>query len=167
MAVYFIINPFLADSFDVSDVWYVLDVLMAIGLALALAFGYVRKREECGRDPGGAVTRRYLEVNVVFYLTAGVAILFLHNWFSLLAEGSDSLDGNHQAWIIWAAVDTMPPLAEGVAILAVSASSCPLGPDSSASLFPGGPAKGRGSVDRRYSLGCPRSSNRRFPPALS
>ena len=56
------------------------------------------------------VTRRYLEVNLAFYITAAVSILFLHNWFSLLANGPDSLDGNHQAWVIWAFVDTALPL---------------------------------------------------------
>ena len=79
---------------------------MAAGLAVALIFNYVSKREEGGREAGAAITRRYLEVNVAFYLTAAVAILFLHSWFSLLAMGEGSLDGNHQAWIIWAAVDT-------------------------------------------------------------
>ena len=53
-------------------------------------------------------------MNTAFYLTAGITILFLHNWFSLLANGSDSLDGNHQAWVIWAVVDTMLPLVLGV-----------------------------------------------------
>ena len=62
---------------------------------------------------GGAVTRQYLEVNLAFYLTAAVTILFLHNWLSLLALGGDSLDGNHQAWIIWAFVDVMLPLTLG------------------------------------------------------
>ena len=114
VAVFFIINPFLVDSFDVQDVWYVLDVLMVIGLGLALVFNCMRKREEGARDPDGPVTRRYLEANVAFFVTAGVTILFLHNWFSLLAEGGDSLDGNHQAWIIWAAVDTLLPLVLGV-----------------------------------------------------
>ncbi len=114
VAVFFIVNPFLTDAVDVMDIWYVLDILMVIGLALALACNYVRKREECGGDPGGAVTRRYLEVNVAFYLTAGVTVLFLHNWFSLLALGGDSLDGNHQAWVIWAAVDVLLPIVVGV-----------------------------------------------------
>ena len=79
------------------DVWYVLDVLMVIGLALALVFNCMRKREEGARDPDGLVTRRYLEANTAFFVTAGVQILFLHNWFSLPAEGGDSLEGNHQA----------------------------------------------------------------------
>ena len=112
--MYFIVNPLLTDAIDVPAVWQVLDVLMVVALAIALACSYTRKREECGGDPGGAVTRRYLEVNVAFYLTAAVTILFLHNWFSLLAEGTGSLDGNHQAWIIWAAVDVILPLIVGI-----------------------------------------------------
>lgn len=114
VAVFFAVNSFLADAIDVVAVWSVLDILMVIGLALALAFNYASKREEGGRDPGEPVTRRYLEVNAAFYITAGVTILFLHSWFSLLAQGPDSLDGNHQAWVIWAAVDTMLPLVLGV-----------------------------------------------------
>ncbi len=114
VAVFFIINSFLVDSIDVLDVWYVLDVLMLIGLALALVFNYLHKREIGSGDSGQPVTRGYLEANAVFFLTAAVTILFLHNWFSLLAEGGDSLDGNHQAWVIWAAVDTLLPLVLGV-----------------------------------------------------
>ena len=114
VAVFFAVNSFLADVIDVVAVWSVLDILMVIGLALALVFNYASKREEGGRDPGEPVTRRYLEVNAAFYITAGVTILFLHNWFSLLAQGPDSLDGNHQAWVIWAAVDTLLPLVLGV-----------------------------------------------------
>ena len=118
VAVYFIINNFLADSFDVLSVWYVLDVLMLIGLALALIFNCASMREEGGR--GETVTRRYLEVNTAFFVTAGVTILFLHSWLSLLALGPDmalgpnSLNGNHQAWVIWAVVDTLLPLVLGV-----------------------------------------------------
>ena len=115
VAVWFIINSFFTDSFNTLNVWYTLDVLMVIGLAIALIFNYARKREEeAGREPGEPVSRRHLEVNVAFYLTAGITILFLHNWFSLLANGSDSLDGNHQAWVIWAVVDTLLPLVLGV-----------------------------------------------------
>ena len=99
VVVFFIINPFLVDSVDVQSIWYVLDVLMVIALALALVFNFARKREECRLDSGGAVTRRYLEAKVTFFVTAGVTILFLHNWFSLLAFGGDSLDGNHQTWL--------------------------------------------------------------------
>ena len=109
VAAYFIINPLISEDFDVLSVWYVLDVLMVIALGLALVFNFVRKLE-AEREADGASGRPYLEAKIAFYLTAGVTILFLHNWFSLLALGEDSLEGNHQAWIIWAAVDVLLPL---------------------------------------------------------
>ena len=113
VAVYFVVNPFLAEntSLDVQAVWAGLDVLMAIGLVIALALNYADKGEAGRRDENGQTDlRRYLSVNAVFYMTAGIALLFLHNWFSLLAQGQDSLDGNHAAWVIWAIVDTILPL---------------------------------------------------------
>ncbi len=114
VAVYFITNNFLVDSIDVPGIWYVFDALMAVGLALALVFNYAHKREESESDLDGSVTRRYLDATALFYLTAAVTILFLHNWLSLLALGGDSLDGNHQAWVIWAIVDTLVPITLGV-----------------------------------------------------
>ncbi len=116
VAVFFIINTVLAESFDfdVLTTWYVLDVLMLIGLVVALICNFFAKRDIEGPEPTGAITRQYLEVNVLFYLTVAVTILFLHNWLSLLALGSDSLDGNHQAWVIWAIVDTLLPITLGV-----------------------------------------------------
>ena len=114
VAVWFIINTFFVKSLNVSDVWFVLDILMAAGLVVALAFNYDRKRRHDDRSPGEPISRRYLEVNTAFYLTAGITILFLHNWFSFLHGGPDSLEGNHQAWVIWAAVDTLLPIVLGV-----------------------------------------------------
>ena len=58
-----------------------MNILMVVALGVALLFNYDRKRREGGRDAGESVTRRYLEVNLLFYLTAGITILFLHNWF--------------------------------------------------------------------------------------
>ena len=114
VAAFFITNPLLASALDPAKVWAVLDILMLIGLVTALAFNYAAKRTlEEGQQPHDSMSRRNLEINIAFYLTAAVAILFLHNWFSLLAQGTESLTGNHQAWVIWAAVDTMQPLVLG------------------------------------------------------
>ena len=110
VAAYFIINPFVSEGFDDLKVWYVLDVLMVIALGLALVFNFARKLEAEREAADGASGRPHLEAKVAFYLTAGVTILFLHNWFSLLALGGDSLDNNDQAWVIWAVVDTLLPL---------------------------------------------------------
>ena len=114
VAVYFITNTLLEDAVDVTAIWLVLDVLMFIGLVLALIFNYIRKREVEAADRDGSITRPYLESNVLLYLTAGVTILFLHNWLSLLANGTSSLEGNDQAWVIWATVDTLLPIAFGL-----------------------------------------------------
>ncbi len=114
VAVYFIINNFLVNSIDVLSVWYVFDVLMAVGLGLALVFNYAHKREESESDLDGSVTRRYLEATALFHLTVVVTILFLHNWLSLLALGGDSLEGNDPAWVIWAVVDTLLPITLGL-----------------------------------------------------
>ncbi len=116
VAVYFVINTVLAESFDfdVLSVWYVLDVLMLVGLIVALICNFVAKRETKGPGPSEAVTRQYLEVNVLFYVTVAITILFLHNWLAFLALGSDSLEGNHQAWVIWAVVDTLLPITLGI-----------------------------------------------------
>ena len=114
VAVWFIVNAIVAESSDfaVSEVWYVLDIFMLIGLVLGLAYNFMDKREHQGGD--GPVTRRYLEPNVLFYMTATVAIFFLHNWIAFLVQGPDSLDGNHQALVIWAVVDTLLPITLGV-----------------------------------------------------
>ena len=114
VAMFFIINTFLLDSLDVPSVWSVLNVFMLIGLALSLIHNYFRKRAMDAAEDGGALNRAYFEANAAFYVTAGVTILFLHNWFSLLAQGSNYLDGNHQAWIIWATVDTLLPIMLGI-----------------------------------------------------
>ena len=114
VAVFFIINIFLVNAISVLVVWHVLDVLMLVGLALALAFNYGRKAAAGGRDPGEPVTRGYLEAHVIFYATAAVAILFLHNWFAFLATGDVSQGDNHTAWNIWAFVDTALPIVFGV-----------------------------------------------------
>ena len=114
VAVFFVINPLLVDSIDVPGVWSVIDILMLIALALGLLFAYLGKRGVDGQQSGDGVSRAYLEANVTFFAVAAVTVLFLHSWFSLLAGGADSLDGNHQAWVIWAVVDTALPIVLGV-----------------------------------------------------
>ena len=80
------VNPFLAEntSLDVTSVWAAIDVLMAIGLVIALA---LKGEAGCRDENGQTDLRRYLSVNAVFYVTAAITILFLHNWVSLLAGG--------------------------------------------------------------------------------
>ena len=111
VAVFFIVNPWLTDDIDVPEVWWWLDIFMVIALALGVLYAYQGKRAV---DAEEGVNRAYLEANVIFFAVSAVTILFLHNWFSYLVGGADSLDGNHQAWVIWAFVDTALPLSLGV-----------------------------------------------------
>ena len=115
VAVFFIINPLLADAIEVQDVWYVLNILMAVALALGLVYTCAAKKRVDAQEGDRGVTRSYLEANVTFFAVAAATVLFLHSWLSLLANGADSLDGNHQAWVIWAAVHTALPIVLGVA----------------------------------------------------
>lgn len=114
VAVFFIISIFLEQAISVLAVWHVLDVLMLVGLALGMGFNYAHKQRVGGRDAGDAVTRQYLEANVIFYITTVITILFLHNWLVLLATGDVSQGDNHIPWIIWAVVDTGLPIILGV-----------------------------------------------------
>ena len=117
VGVYFVVNPLFAEFFGSASVWVAVNVLSAlvgIGLASALIFNFARKQAEWGRDSNGAVTRRYLEVNAAFYLTAGVTILFLHNWLSLLAFGRVNLDSYGLSLFNWPVGDVVLPLIMGV-----------------------------------------------------
>ena len=97
VGVFFVISSFFDanDTFDVQSVWIVLDVLMAVGLAIGLVLLYLDKMEERGQHAAGqGDIRRYIAINATFYVTAAIAILFLHNWFNLLANGAEALSGN-------------------------------------------------------------------------
>lgn len=118
VVVFFISNSFFDanDTFDVLSVWYVLDVLMLIGLVIGLVLSFGDKTEERRqRAAGTSDAGRYIAVNGTFYGIVVVTILFLHNWVALLAYGSDHLDGNHSAWVIWAVVDTLLPVTLAIA----------------------------------------------------
>ena len=112
VAVYFAINSFFVPKFDVMIVWHVLDVLMLTGLGLALFFNYVYKRDAADRDETAGITRRYLEANVLFFVTAGLMLAFLHNWFFLLADGNASL--TTYVWNAWTVIDVVLPIIFGV-----------------------------------------------------
>ena len=118
VAVWFIISSF----FDAGGVWDVANYLIAAGLLLALMFHFYRKFAEDEDDSGDGVSRRYLEVNAGLYLTAGIAILFLRNWFWELTamEGETS----STVGIVWVVVNTLFPLVAG-------ATGCAMWRDSS------------------------------------
>lgn len=111
VAVYFIVNPLHAASYDPENIWFVLDILMAVAAALALGFNIRRKLREGRLIDGEPSNHRYWEANIAFYATIGVTILLLHSWISILALGLEL--GDHQGFVKWATVDTLLPLVFG------------------------------------------------------
>ena len=111
VAGYFIINPLHAESYDPSNIWAVLDVLMVIAAIPALDFNIRRKLRYGKVSDGESPSHRYWEANIVFYATLAVTILLLHNWFYDLALGLEV--GDHQGFVKWAVVDTVLPLTFG------------------------------------------------------
>ena len=118
VVVYFIINSFFVanDTFDVQAVWNVLDVLMVIALPIGLALSFMDKAEERRQHAMGlSDPRKYIAVNGTFYGIVVVSILFLHNWFNLLANGADALSGDATYWTLWAVIDTLLPITLAIA----------------------------------------------------
>ena len=114
VALNFVLNPFYPSGFDGMIVWHVLDVLMLMGLGLALFFNYLYKRDSTDGDATTAITRQYFEGNLYFFVTAGLTLWFLYNWFSLLAHGNGYLVGNAPAWNIWNVIDMVLPITFGL-----------------------------------------------------
>ena len=96
VAVHFLVNQFYDPTIegDALEVWRVLDVLMAIGLAAVVACAWVRKRRV---DSEKGVDRAYLEANFVFYFSAALTLAFVWNWFGV--EWSEPRNDNGLVWI--------------------------------------------------------------------
>ncbi len=95
-----------------SPLWDVLDPLMALAIALALIFGYLRK-QEVDREGGGAgVTREFVAANTHFYGFLFVGILFFWNWFNLLMPAFTA-PGENTVTLVWILIDAILPLLAG------------------------------------------------------
>lgn len=118
VALYFMVNPLHAESYNPENIWFVLDILMVIGAAIALGFNTWRKLGEGGHQSDGfSINRRYLEVNLLFYATVAVTLLLVHSWFAILVN--DLALGDHQAWVKWGVVDIALPLTFAATALAM------------------------------------------------
>ena len=107
IALHFLVTRFYDPAWtDASlPVWEVLNPLQVIGLAIVLIVAFARKRNLAADDGGAAVTREYLESNVVFYYAAALFLALLWNWFGV--QWSDPPTSDNQLWVI---VDVTLPL---------------------------------------------------------
>ena len=114
VALHFIFTPFYDDATNVVDqVWNILNWLMAIGVVVALAVHYFRKRALDSRRDDGTITREYLEVNIAVYGSIILTLLFFTNWFDKLTiDAGRSQDETHL--LIWVFVDPLFVLISGI-----------------------------------------------------
>ena len=95
---HFVFSAFYPNSVDAQDIWLVLDWFMAFAVIVALISTCIAKRN-AGTDVCG--TNTYICVNVAFYVTAAVAILFFWNWFDNITAGEDGQGQTHRFfWVV-------------------------------------------------------------------
>lgn len=104
VAVHFVFNSFYRDTWDVIDVWSILDWPMALAIVIALVV-HIRRKSALKREADQAISREYVEVNMAVYGTALVALWFFSNWFTFLNLGSEGESVANV--VVWAFVDAL------------------------------------------------------------
>ncbi len=102
VAVHFVAVPWYHPGGDEPyPIWTALDWLMGVAIAVSLIALFAAKRRFSADD---APLREYLSVNVLFYATLIVGLLFYWNWANILRESPDT------DWLIWNLLDVAIPL---------------------------------------------------------
>ena len=107
IALHFLITRFYDPEWvDASlPIWQILNPLQVIGLAIVLVVAYGRKRNLDADDASAAISREYLEANVVFYFAAALFQALLWNWFGV--QWADPATSDNQLWVL---IDVTLPL---------------------------------------------------------
>ena len=133
VAAYFLLTLFITDSAAVLTylndlniltfftkgqsgelgVWLMIDALMALAVLIALAVNSLRKYHLRVGDEDEPVSRKYLEVNAMFYSTILLGLWFFWNWFYTLYPENEpeTVALIHLEW--WAFVDPMTTIIAG------------------------------------------------------
>ena len=105
VAVNFIITPFFFDSESGYPIWDVLDFFMAAAILIVFAASCCDMWRLC-KEGDEADLKRYVSVNVAFFATGVLLLLFFSNWAAHLVK-HESLED----WTIWAIIDAiLPPI---------------------------------------------------------
>lgn len=104
VAAQFILYPLYGPSTDAGiTIWLTLDWFMALGLVLALYTTNQRRKAGRGDGDNGSPTG----ADVMFYVTAAVALAFFPNWFGEAFTEHANVDA---AWTIWHLIDSVLPI---------------------------------------------------------
>ncbi len=105
VAVTFILTPFFFDDDTGYPVWHVLGYFRAGAILIIIAASSLDMWQLCkaGKD---ADLKRYVSVNVYFFSTIVLSLLFFSNWTASLVS-----HGSLENYTIWAIVDAiLPPI---------------------------------------------------------
>ena len=115
VAVHTVVEPLYHTSTETqpfSAAWQVLDPLMALGIALGVIFGYLRKSRADSAGGDAPVTWERLATNTLFYGFLFVGILFYWNWFILLSPAFTAVEDGTTS-LVWILIDALLPLLSG------------------------------------------------------
>ena len=98
VAVQFMFGAFYQELVDTGAIWDVLNWFLAVGLVIALIVSFHHKRR-LDRPANGAVTREYVEVNVIFYVTVVLVLWFFWNWTDDLTAVESQGQTHRNIWV--------------------------------------------------------------------
>lgn len=104
-------------------VWYYLDMLMAVSIAITVSVQLQRKRA-ADRIRADTLNRERLEANVMFFLSLVVAIWFFRNWFDFLSS-SPIGDQSTATMVIWYILDPILAILVGLTGIRMWRNSAP------------------------------------------
>ena len=99
VAVHFMFSSFYRELVDTSAIWDVLNWLMAVALVSVLFVSYLHKRTLDRHGAAGSVTREYLEVNLIFYVTVVLVLWFFWNWSNDLVSVEPQGQTQRNIWV--------------------------------------------------------------------
>ncbi len=98
---------FIFDTlYDAQPIWTVLNIISAVGIAIALAVNFAHMRAQAGS--GQDIVPR-LGAYVLFYANAALAIWFFRNWVHLLALKEGEAVSVHSD-VVWMVIAVLIPL---------------------------------------------------------
>ena len=120
VAIHTVIEPLYFDSSATASgynepVWFVIDILSAIGCVMGVALGFLRKRAV---DAEGGITWDRLAASVLFYGFVFAAIIFFWSWFNLLSPKFTAIEvaASNVIWILYDAIFPILAASMGVRI---------------------------------------------------
>ena len=99
VAVHFMFSSFYRELVDTGAIWDVLNWFLAAGLVIALIVSFHLKRTLDRRGAAGSVTREYVEVNLMFYVTVVLVLWFFWNWSNDLVSVEPQGQTQRNIWV--------------------------------------------------------------------